>query len=102
MAGLRGSNVATLTASIAAGSLRVDPGFPTQTVNFNWRTLTEAADSAGLSRRVGGIHFKRGDLRGRELGRKVGAAVLARCQTLFSAGAFGYSLFGGFSRSSRG
>ena len=90
MAGLRGSNVATLTASIAAGALRVDPGFPTQTVNFTWRTLTEAADSAGLSRRVGGIHVKRGDLRGRRLGRKVGAAVLARCQALFSAGAFGY------------
>ncbi len=94
MAGLRGSDKVILTASIAAGSLRVDPGFPIKTVNFTWRTLRDAADSAGLSRRVGGIHFKRGDLRGRELGRKVGAAVLDRCETLFSAGAYGYGLFG--------
>lgn len=97
IAGLRGSDVARLTASIAAASLRVDPGFPTQTVNFVWNTLTEAANSAGLSRRVGGIHFERGDLQGRALGRKVGGAVLARCQKLFGGsptryGGFGYAL----------
>ena len=41
----------------------------------DWRsrkTLTEAADEAGMSRRYGGIHFYSGDQQGRALGRLIG------------------------------
>ena len=83
LAGLRGSDVVTLTGIIAARSLKVDPGYPTVDVNFVFNRLSDAANSAGLSRRVGGIHFEQGDLGGRALGKQVGNKVLARCQGLF-------------------
>jgi hypothetical protein len=41
-------------------------------VTLSWRTFTEAADQAGMSRRYGGIHFERDDIVGRALGRSVG------------------------------
>jgi hypothetical protein len=56
---------------------------PVQDQTFSWTSLPQAADSAGLSRRYGGIHFEQGDLAGRQLGRRVGGLVLARCRALF-------------------
>jgi hypothetical protein len=53
------------------GSLVFEHG-PSQRVVLRWNTLREATDEAGISRLYGGIHFQDGDLRGRELGRKVG------------------------------
>jgi VCPO second helical-bundle domain len=62
-----------LSATVAAGSSPVEPGFaPAEDVTLTWRTFTEAADQAGLSRRFGGIHFRDGDLAAREMGRHVG------------------------------
>ncbi len=56
-------------------SSRVEPNTtPATAVTLTWRTFTEAADQAGISRRYGGIHFIPGDLDGRELGHKLGAA----------------------------
>ena len=55
-------------------------------VTLNWTRLSDAAASAGRSRRLGGIHFKRGDQRGRALGQQVGQAVLHRCTRLFNDG----------------
>jgi hypothetical protein len=40
--------------------------------------LSAAAKDAGLSRRLGGIHFQDGDEDGNNLGRQVGSNVLAR------------------------
>lgn len=61
---------------IPAGSSRIEPGaVPAKPIVLSWTTFSEAADEAGLSRRYGGIHFLQGDLEGRVLGRKVGAAV---------------------------
>lgn len=53
-------------------------------IKLQWRTFSEAADEAGISRRYGGIHFADGDLVGRELGRKVGTRVWAKAQRFFA------------------
>ncbi|MDT7838271.1 vanadium-dependent haloperoxidase [Aquabacterium sp. OR-4] len=82
IAGLRGSNTIALTGYVLPELPRFEP--VGQQVNLSVGTLSEAADWAGYSRRVGGIHFERGDLMGRALGKQVGSAVLARCQRVFS------------------
>ncbi|MFN0105349.1 MAG: DUF6851 domain-containing protein [Bryobacteraceae bacterium] len=76
---------------LAPGSSRIEPGStPRRTVRLAWRTFTEAADEAGMSRRYGGIHFEDGDLAGREMGRKVGAIVWAKCKAYFDGGGSGF------------
>ena len=55
-----------------AGANRFEQS-PSADVTLRWRTFQEAAAEAGLSRRYGGIHFQDGDLRGREMGRRIGA-----------------------------
>jgi hypothetical protein len=68
-----------------AGSSRIEPGaVPAHDVVLRWTTFDEAADQAGLSRRLGGIHFLTGDLDGRLTGRRVAARVLARAQEYFT------------------
>jgi hypothetical protein len=52
-------------------------------VTLSFPTFSSAADQAGMSRRYGGIHFAKGDLTGRALGRVIGAAVWAKAQTYF-------------------
>ena len=57
-----------------AGASRVEPGaVPAADVTLTWRTFTDAANQAGLSRRYGGIHFIPGDLDSRALGHELGA-----------------------------
>jgi hypothetical protein len=59
--------------TIPAGSSSFEPGItPGKTVVLSWKTLTDAADQAGMSRRWGGIHFQTGDMDGRALGKVVG------------------------------
>lgn len=56
----------------AAGTSQVEPGLvPAQAVTLKWKTFSDAADEAGISRRYGGIHFEDGDLDGRRIGRKI-------------------------------
>jgi hypothetical protein len=50
---------------------------------LNWATFADAADQAGMSRRYGGIHFRKADLAGRELGKLVGTKVWNRAQEYF-------------------
>jgi hypothetical protein len=57
------------------------PGTPATDVALSWPTLTAAAKDAGLSRRLGGIHFQDGDEDGYNLGRSVGANVLVKTFT---------------------
>ena len=84
LAGIRASDSINLTGTIKALALGPDAfTSPIKDVTFTWTSLSMAADAAGLSRRYGGIHFEQGDLAGRNLGRAVGGAVLARCQALF-------------------
>jgi hypothetical protein len=68
---------------VPKGAFRTDPGLPATDITFNWSRLSEAADAAGFSRRVTGIHWERSDLGGRALGRQVGAAVASKCMELF-------------------
>jgi len=56
------------------------PGPP---VTLLWRTFSEAADEAGFSRRLGGIHFEDGDLQGRAMGRQIGRLVWQTAQRYF-------------------
>lgn len=87
MASIRASDRCVLTGVEKAGSFRTDPGLPLQDVNFRFTSLSGAADAAGFSRQVTGIHWNRSDLRGRELGKQVGGVVANRCVRLYA----GYS-----------
>lgn len=60
---------------LAAGRSRIER-IPAQAVVLRWPTLLEAADDAGYSRRLGGIHFQDGDLLGRQTGVKIGQQAL--------------------------
>ena len=61
-----------------------EPGVsPTKDVVLRWRTFSEAANEAGISRRVGGIHFRQGDVESRRMGRKIGKLVWNKAETYF-------------------
>lgn len=82
IAALRGDRI-NLSFTVPVSGIRFDPTVPQAPVVFNWSSLSEVAAAAGLSRRYGGIHFKPGDLMGRDLGAKVAKAVLVRGAKLF-------------------
>jgi hypothetical protein len=75
-----------LGASVAfvPGSSRIDPGVtPAREITLRWRTFSDAADQARLSRRYGGIYFEQGDLDARRTGRLVARATWAKALRLF-------------------
>jgi hypothetical protein len=73
------------SATVKAGSSKIEPGtVPASDVTLLWPTFTAAAEEAGMSRRLGGIHFKEGDLQSREMGRKVGAQAWAKALAYFN------------------
>lgn len=75
------------SATVLQGSSFVEPGCaPTEDVTLHWKTFTQAAHQAGISRRYGGIHFKNGDHEGRKVGRKVGRAAFERAQYFIEGG----------------
>lgn len=51
---------------------------------LRFETFWDAAESSGASRLYGGVHWPIGNREGLILGRKVGEAVLARAEALFS------------------
>lgn len=51
---------------------------------LRWSTFSEAADQAGLSRRLGGIHFRSGDLGGREMGERIGKQAWVQATRYFN------------------
>ena len=68
------------------GSSRIEPGAtPKMAVKLYWATFADAADEAGLSRRLGGIHFEDGDIRGRILGRLIARQVWAKANFYFGS-----------------
>ena len=70
---------------VPAGSSRIEPGtVPSRDVVLRWATFSDAADQAGFSRRLGGIHFLSGDLNGRLSGRRIAARVMAKAQAYFA------------------
>jgi hypothetical protein len=79
-----GSDRLNAQATIPAGASPIEPGLvPRTDVTLSWRTFSEAADEAGLSRRHGGIHFEDGDVAGRALGRTIGALVWEKARGYF-------------------
>ena len=70
--------------TIEAGTSLFEPrtdtqvGTPATNILLSWPTLTAAAKDAGLSRRLGGIHFQDGDEHGYNLGQRVGINVLSQ------------------------
>jgi hypothetical protein len=68
---------------VPAGSNEFESG-PMAFVVLQWETFSEAADEAGLSRLYGGIHFHDGDLRGRAMGREIGAQAYALAERYWS------------------
>ncbi len=79
---LTGGDALGAEVTFPAGSGRLEPGFaPQKDVTLSWDTFSDAADEAGLSRRLGGIHFLEGDLRARAMGRKVGCVVWQKAQS---------------------
>lgn len=78
-----GSDAFDHSVTVLAGSSRIELGVPAQDVTLSWATFSEAADEAGTSRRLGGIHFLDGDLRGRANGRQVGALAWTKATTYF-------------------
>jgi hypothetical protein len=76
--------------TIPAGSSTIEAGTPAQPVTLSWPTFTEAANEAGMSRRIGGIHFYSGDVHGRQLGDIVGRAAYSYAQA-YIQGRIGYN-----------
>jgi hypothetical protein len=80
-----GSDSFGASAVVKAGSSLIEPGaVPAFDVTLSWRTFTIAADEAGISRRYGGIHFRDADIRGRNMGRLIGAEVWAKAMAYFN------------------
>jgi hypothetical protein len=80
-----GSDTFNDSATIGAGSSKVEPGTtPHQAVTLSWATFSAAADEAGISRRYGGIHFAAGDLAGRAVGKQVGDLVWTKALTFIN------------------
>ena len=85
-----GSDRLNLSVTVPKHSSRIEPGLvPAKDVTLTWRTMTDAAGQAGLSREFGGIHFSDGDLAGRTLGEQIGGAVYRKAQTYFTGTAGG-------------
>jgi hypothetical protein len=53
-------------------------------VTLYWATLSDAADEAGMSRRLGGIHFEQADLDARAGGRLVGAQAWEKAMSYWT------------------
>ncbi|HEX8626917.1 MAG TPA: vanadium-dependent haloperoxidase [Catenuloplanes sp.] len=80
-----GTDRLNLSVTVKQGSSRIEPGStPAGDVRLAWKSMQDAADQAGLSRKFGGIHFREGDLHGRDLGVKIGQAVFAKAQGYFN------------------
>jgi PAP2 superfamily len=70
---------------LPAGSSKIEPGItPALPVTLSYATFTDAAEEAGMSRRYGGLHFRRADLDGRVLGRLVAEKAWSRAQAYFN------------------
>jgi hypothetical protein len=70
---------------IPKGESKIEPKItPSKNITITWKTLSDASDDAGWSRRWGGIHFYSGDQQGRTLGRLIGYNDWNLAQKFFS------------------
>ena len=66
-----------------AGTSLIEPGLPDVPVTLSWRTFTEAAEEAGMSRLYGGIHIMDGNAGGLKLGEEVGKRAWSKAKSYF-------------------
>ena len=69
--------------TIPVGSLKNEMG-PTAPIKLEWATYYDAADQAGQSRLLGGIHIQADDFNGRRIGSECGLAAWTRAQLYFA------------------
>ncbi|HSK97655.1 MAG TPA: vanadium-dependent haloperoxidase, partial [Euzebyales bacterium] len=85
-----GSDLFGARVTVRRGSSFIEPGrTPLLPQVLIWPTFSGAAAEAGVSRRLGGIHFPDADLHGRELGASVGQNAWQKAQTYFNGTASG-------------
>ena len=81
-----GSDRFGYSTTLPAGSSRIEPWtVPASDVELSWRTFSEAADEAGMSRRYGGIHFEQGDLDARAMGHAVARCAWRKARAYWEA-----------------
>jgi hypothetical protein len=80
LAAFTGSDTFGVTVTVPAQSSKFESNTPAQAVTLSFPTFSDASDSAGMSRRYGGIHFESGDYAGRALGRQVAQLVWGKAQ----------------------
>ena len=80
-----GSDSFSFSATVAQGSIpsSIESGVPTNSVTLSWPSFTEMAKSAGVSRQIGGIHFKDGDDHARATGTTCGNAAYNKAKGYF-------------------
>ncbi len=67
-----------------AGASLIEPGIvPASPVTLSWKTFTEAAEEAGMSRLYGGIHIMDGNTGGMKLGEEVGKRAWSKARSYF-------------------
>lgn len=94
-----GSDTFGASYSFERGSSMFEYGLtPHAPVTLSWPTFTAAADQAGMSRRYCGIHFRDGDLYGRETGRKVGQRAWQKAAALINGKSFDHIAIGSLSK----
>jgi hypothetical protein len=85
-----GSDLFGARVTVRPGTSFVEPGAtPLLPTILIWPTFSAARDDAGVSRRLGGIHFPDADHHGRTLGASVGQQAWVKAQTYFTGTAGG-------------
>jgi hypothetical protein len=80
-----GSDSLNMSTTIAAGSSSVEPNLtPAKATRLAWSTFANAAQEAGESRMIGGIHFRDANRDGITLGTSVGSNAWSKAQTYIS------------------
>jgi hypothetical protein len=80
-----GSDELRAAVTLPARSSRADNAlWPAQPVKLYWPTFSSAAKQAGLSRRLGGIHFLQADMEAQKLGKKIADVVWDKAVTYFN------------------
>jgi hypothetical protein len=79
-----GSNAFNASVTILAASSKTQTGIPAADVTLSWPTFTAAAEEAGLSRLLGGIHFQQANLASQVMGKKIGKAVWQKAEAMFN------------------
>lgn len=70
---------------IDRGSSTIEKGTtPRQDITLEWATFSEAAEQAGLSRLLGGIHFTKANIEGQQMGKNIGMSAWKKALHYFN------------------